>query len=64
MLGGLRLLAGRAESRTAQQLLAYGNGLLPHQNAQQPHQGHQRGRWRAHLEQTVDHADQESGAQR
>src|SRR6266850_6842610 len=60
----LRLVPRRGELRARHHVLGQRDDLLAYENAEQPNQRHHGRRWRAHVEQAVDDADQEAGAER
>jgi hypothetical protein len=51
------------EMRTLQHVLDQRDDLLADKDSVQPNQGHHGRRWRSHVEQAVDDADQETGAE-
>jgi hypothetical protein len=50
--------------RAIQHVLGHRDDLLAYEDAKQPHQRHHGRRWRSHVEQAVDDADQKAGAER
>src|SRR5258705_12646878 len=64
VLCALRLAPRGGEMRALHHALGHRDDLLAYEDAEQPDQRHHRRRRRAHIEQAVDDADQEAGAER